>query len=69
MRVCFTATSALAHALWTRLRGHLSGEQRDAGYTTETVIITALLVLMAIAVVAVISAKVISLAQGINLNP
>lgn len=40
----------------------------DAGYSTETVIITALLAALAIAAVAVITAKVMAKARGINLG-
>lgn len=40
----------------------------DAGYSTETVIITALLVGLGIAAVAVITTKVMSKARGINLG-
>lgn len=40
----------------------------DAGYSTETVIITALLAALGIAAVAVITAKVMGKARGINLG-
>jgi hypothetical protein len=40
----------------------------DAGYTTETVVVTALLVVAALAVVAIIVAKVTAKANGINLG-
>ncbi|GAA1918992.1 hypothetical protein [Streptantibioticus ferralitis] len=40
----------------------------DAGYSTETVIITALLAALGIAAVAVITAKVMAKAHGINLG-
>lgn len=40
----------------------------EAGYSTETVLVTALLVVMALAVVAIIVAKVTSKANGINLG-
>lgn len=48
---------------WThsRLRG-------DGGYSTETVLVTALLVALAIAAVAVITAKVMDKANSINLG-
>jgi hypothetical protein len=38
----------------------------DAGYTTETVVVTALLVAMAVAVVAIIVAKVTATANKIS---
>lgn len=69
MRAYVFATVALAHTLWTRMRARLSEQPGDAGYTTETVIITALLVLMAITVIAILSSKVVNLAKGINLTP
>lgn len=40
----------------------------DAGYSTETVIITALLAALGIAAVAIITAKVMGKARGINLG-
>ena len=46
----------------TRLRGS------DAGYTTETVVVIALLVALAIAVMAIITVKVIAKANSINLG-
>lgn len=39
----------------------------DRGYTTETVVVTALLVALAIAVIAIIVVKVTQKANGINL--
>ncbi|MFC7305124.1 hypothetical protein ACFQVC_12945 [Streptomyces monticola] len=41
---------------------------KDAGYSTETVIVTALLVIMGIAVIGIIAAKVMGKAQGIDLG-
>ena len=46
---------------WADLR-----EESEAGYTTETVVVTALLVAMAIAVIAIIAAKVFSTANNIS---
>lgn len=40
---------------------------RDAGYTTETVVVTALLVALAIAAVAIIVSKVLAKANGLSL--
>ncbi|MGH3573613.1 MAG: hypothetical protein ACRDRD_21645 [Pseudonocardiaceae bacterium] len=40
----------------------------DAGYTTETVLVTALLVVAALVVVGIIVAKVTAKANGINLG-
>lgn len=39
----------------------------DAGYSTETVLVTALIVVLAIAAIAVIATKVIAKANSINL--
>jgi fatty acid desaturase len=55
-----------AAALRTRL-AQLRREP-DAGYTTETVVVVALLVAMAIAAVAIITAKVIAKANSLNLG-
>ena len=52
------------------LRARLAAARatRDAGYTTETVVVTALLVALAIAAVAIIVAKVLAKANGLNLG-
>ena len=39
---------------------------KDAGYTTETVVVIALLVAMALAAIAIIAAKVLAKANGLN---
>ncbi|MDG4864417.1 hypothetical protein P8605_40360 [Streptomyces sp. T-3] len=53
-------------------RAHLSRVRRamrqDAGYTTETIVVTALLVILALAVIGVIATKVLSKANGIDLG-
>jgi hypothetical protein len=56
--------------LFAALRARIDDLRRnpDAGYTTETVVVTALLVAAALAVVAIIIAKVTSKANGINLG-
>ena len=48
-------------ARWAVLRG-----RGDAGYTTESVIVTALLAALAIAVIGIIAAKVMARATGLN---
>ncbi|MER6047272.1 hypothetical protein ABT168_07340 [Streptomyces sp. NPDC001793] len=54
------------------LRAHLAEVRRharsDAGYTTETVLITALLVILALSVVGIIVAKVTAKAKAIDLG-
>ena len=52
------------------LRARLAATRRtrDAGYTTETVVVTALLVALAIAAIAIIVAKVLAKANGLNLG-
>lgn len=52
----------LAHARWEALR-----ERPDAGYSTETVLVTALLVVAALAVIAIIASKVTEKANGITM--
>lgn len=56
-------------ALWTTLRTRIEvlRHDPDAGYSTETVLVTALLVVAALAVVAIIVAKVTAKANGISL--
>ncbi len=56
------ALQAAAHAGWLRDR-----LRDDAGYTTETVIVTALLAAAALAVIGIIVAKVTGLADSINM--
>ncbi|HVK20004.1 MAG TPA: hypothetical protein VM677_01450 [Actinokineospora sp.] len=59
--------------LWTvayvhlRARFKLTRGDRESGYATETVLVTALLVAAALAVIAVIIAKVSAKADGITL--
>ena len=54
----------------TLLRGRLAQARRnsEAGYTTETVVVIALLVALAIAAVAIITAKVLAKANNIQLG-
>lgn len=56
-------------ALWTTLQARWETLRRepDAGYSTETVLVTALLVLAALAVVAIVVAKVTEKANGITM--
>jgi len=49
---------------WARRRALLD----ESGYTTETIVITATLALLAIAVAAIITTKVMSKANSINLG-
>lgn len=61
----------LLHAVWAMLRTRAAALNRhrdDAGYTTETVVITALLAALAIAAVALIARAVIAKANGLNLG-
>jgi hypothetical protein len=56
-------------ALWTILqaRWEMLRREPEAGYSTETVLVTALLVVAALAVVAIVVAKVATKANGITL--
>ncbi|MEU8352454.1 hypothetical protein [Streptomyces sp. NPDC048845] len=60
--------------LTTLLRAHLHLARRhartraDAGYTTETIVVTALLAILALTVVGIIVSKVTAKANGINLG-
>jgi hypothetical protein len=56
-------------AVWTVLkaRWELLRREPDAGYSTETVLVTALLVVAALAIIAIIVAKVTAKANGITL--
>ena len=57
-------------ALWTALKARWKVLRREpeAGYSTETVLVTALLVVAALAIIAIIIAKVTAKATGINLG-
>ncbi|GAA1994212.1 hypothetical protein [Kitasatospora viridis] len=61
------------HHVWTVIRQHLADRaetirnEPDAGYTTETVIVTALLVLAGIAALAVLGSKIADKVNSINL--
>lgn len=56
-------------ALWTVMRARWEALRRqpEAGYSTETVLVTALLVVAALAVIAIVIAKVTEKANGITL--
>jgi Na+-driven multidrug efflux pump len=56
---------AAAGVLLARLAAARSA--RDAGYTTETVVVTALLVALAIAAIAIIVSKVLAKANDLDL--
>lgn len=55
----------LVRARWDEIRRHA---RDDAGYSTETVIVTALLAILALTVVGIIVAKVTAKANGISLG-
>ena len=59
---CFQSASGILRA-----RLAASRASREGGYTTETVVVTALLVALAIAAVAIIVSKVLAKANGLNL--
>jgi hypothetical protein len=63
MRTYWALVVGVLHARIELLR-----RDPDAGYTTETVVVTASLVVAAIVVVAIIVAKVTAKANGINLG-
>ena len=67
MNDLLTYLRAAATAARARLAGARSGN-REGGYTTEYVLVTGLVILMAIAVVAIIVAKVTGAANAINLG-
>jgi hypothetical protein len=54
-------TALRVRLAWLRRQG-------DAGYTTETVVVIALLVALAIAAIAIIAAKVLAKANSLNLG-
>jgi len=56
--------------LWSRVQARIGLLRRtpEAGYSTETVLVTAVLVIATLAIVAIIVAKVTAKANGINLG-
>ncbi|WP_151898131.1 hypothetical protein [Streptomyces sp. C8S0] len=58
----------MTHLVRERLAQLREQARRDDGYTTETIVITALLAVLAIAVVGVIVTKVTAKANGISLD-
>ena len=71
---CAVLHVTAATAAMSGLAGFLAENRRrlredpDAGYSTETVLVTALLVILAIAVIAIIVIKVTAKANSINLG-
>ena len=63
MRIYWVLVLTVLRARVEELRCH-----PEAGYTTETVLVTALLVVAALAIIAIIVAKVIAKANSINLG-
>ena len=65
----FPELTLLRH-LWTMLHGRWRALRADpeAGYSTEAVIVTALLAALALTAVGIIVAKVIASANNINTN-
>ncbi len=72
MRPALTQARATARTARRRLAAHLAGVRGkrranpDGGYTTETVIITALLVGCGIAALGIIASKVLDKANALN---
>lgn len=62
MRAYLTILCVTLKARWNLLR-----QQPEAGYSTETVLVTALLVVLALAVIAVLVAKVTAKSKSIEL--
>ncbi|MFI9811533.1 hypothetical protein [Saccharothrix variisporea] len=62
MRVLLASSWMVLRARWELVRRH-----SDAGYSTETVLVTALLVVGALTVIAIVVAKVTEKAAGITM--
>jgi hypothetical protein len=60
--------TTLLEALLLQLRAHLASIDGEGGYSTETVIVTALLVVAAITALGYITAKIISKAKGLSVQ-
>jgi hypothetical protein len=72
MRITFAYATSLARTVGHRLAARITqarvraATEPDAGYTTETVVITALLIILAIGAVGIIAAKVTDKANSLN---
>ncbi|MCX4750574.1 hypothetical protein OG455_34565 [Kitasatospora sp. NBC_01287] len=72
MRTTLTNANSIARILGHRIASRLADARArfkaepDAGYTTETVIITALLIACGLAAVGYITAKVLAKAKGLE---
>ena len=62
------AVATLLRAMVAQLRARLAGLEREGGYSTEAVIVTALLVVAAITAVGYITTKIISKAKGLSVD-
>ncbi|MEY9963383.1 hypothetical protein ABIA33_001416 [Streptacidiphilus sp. MAP12-16] len=61
-------TTVRAHCAWTSLRDRLyTAARRDDGYSTETGVITALLVIIAIAVMTALGQKLMDKVNSISM--
>ncbi len=63
-----TPETTLLEALLLQLRARLASVDREGGYSTETVIVTALLVVAAITALGYITTKIISKAKGLSVQ-
>jgi len=60
--------TTLLKALLLQLRARLASLDGEGGYSTETVIVTALLVVAAITAIGYITTKIISKAKGLSVQ-
>ncbi|WP_128423440.1 hypothetical protein [Frankia torreyi] len=67
MIIVLLCLPAVTGAWLRRLEERGREEDRDGGYSTEFMVITAMLVALALAIVAVIAKKVMDKANGLNL--
>ncbi len=63
-----TSEATLLMALLLQLRARLASLDGEGGYSTETVIVTALLVVAAITALGYITTKIISKAKGLSVQ-
>ncbi|GAA1215330.1 hypothetical protein GCM10009665_01450 [Kitasatospora nipponensis] len=72
MRTTFSYADAFARTLGRRVATRLAGARArakaapDGGYTTETIVITALLILLAIGALGILATKVTDKANSLN---
>jgi hypothetical protein len=68
LRLLTTVLRFLGHALTTRPRARRAPAHGDAGYTTEAVVVIALMVAVALTAVGILTARILAKVNSIDLG-